>query len=123
LLIVDEAARVSDEQYYAAGPMLAVRNGALWLLSTPFGERGFFWKEWAHGGEEWVRMSVRADECARIPEAFLARERRRMGSEWFRQEYECEFVAVEGRAFPQEWLDAMVVEGLESPLEDWRSGL
>jgi tRNA(Met) C34 N-acetyltransferase TmcA len=49
LVIVDEAARVEDELYRSLRPMLAVSNGDLILLSTPFGERGFFWREWAEG--------------------------------------------------------------------------
>ena len=50
LLLVDEAARVSDELYLAIRPMLAVSGGALWLMSTPYGKRGFFYEAWAHGG-------------------------------------------------------------------------
>lgn len=42
LLIVDEAARVEDELYYAIRPMLAVSEGSLIMLSTPFGKRGVF---------------------------------------------------------------------------------
>src|ERR1017187_8688007 len=41
LLLVDEAARCSDELYLAIRPMLAVSDGTLWLMSTPFGKRGF----------------------------------------------------------------------------------
>jgi len=42
LLIIDEASRVDDDVYKALRPMLAVGKGDLWLLSTPFGKRGFF---------------------------------------------------------------------------------
>src|SRR5215217_4860270 len=35
LLIVDEAARVADELYFAVRPMLAVSEGSLMMLSTP----------------------------------------------------------------------------------------
>jgi hypothetical protein len=54
LLIVDEAARVDDELYYAVRPMLAVSGGVLMMLSTPFGKRGVFYEEWT-GGECWER--------------------------------------------------------------------
>ena len=40
LLVIDEAARVIDELYYATRPMLAVSGGRLLALSTPFGKRG-----------------------------------------------------------------------------------
>jgi hypothetical protein len=92
LLVVDEAARVSDELYWAIRPMLAVSAGAFWLMSTPFGKRGFFYEVWERGGGEWERVRVPATECRRIPAEFLEEERRAMGERWFRQEYLCEFV-------------------------------
>ena len=52
LLIIDEASRVNDEVYYALLPMLAVSNGAIWLLSTPKGKRGFFHAEWDSSPEK-----------------------------------------------------------------------
>ena len=42
LLIIDEAAYVPDSLYHALNPMLAVSGGALWLMSTPNGQSGFF---------------------------------------------------------------------------------
>jgi hypothetical protein len=92
LLIIDEASRVDDSVYKALRPMLAVGNGDLWLLSTPFGKRGFFYENWAGGSEDWVRTSVPATACSRITEKFLAEERRQLGDLWFRQEYMCEFI-------------------------------
>jgi hypothetical protein len=92
LLLVDEAARVTDAMYKALRPMLAVGRGDLWLMSTPWGRRGFFYDNWAHGGEEWARVSVPATECPRIDAAFLEEERAQMGNSWFRQEYMCEFM-------------------------------
>ena len=67
LILIDEAARVSDDLYKAVRPMLAVGGGDLWLMSTPAGKRGFFYEEWANGGERWERVSVKAEECERIP--------------------------------------------------------
>jgi hypothetical protein len=91
LLLVDEAARVSDDLYMAIRPMLAVSGGTLWLMSTPFGKRGFFYDAWARGGAEWERVRVTAEECPRIPKRFLAEEKATMGERWFQQEYMCEF--------------------------------
>jgi phage FluMu gp28-like protein len=56
------------------------------------------------GGEGWERICVPATECARIPEAFLAEERRAMGDRWFRQEYMCEFLEMEGALFTEEMI-------------------
>jgi hypothetical protein len=91
LLLLDEASRITDDVYMAVRPMLATSDGALWLMSTPYGKRGFFHREWSSGGPEWERIVAPATECPRIRASFLAEERRTMGERWFRQEYLCEF--------------------------------
>jgi phage FluMu gp28-like protein len=91
LLLVDEASRVNDELYHAVRPMLAVSDGRLWLMSTPFGKRGFFWEAWSKTTENWMRVEVPATECSRIEKKFLEDERKSMGERRFRQEYLCEF--------------------------------
>ena len=110
LLLVDEAARVSDELYLAIRPMLAVSGGALWLMSTPFGKRGFFHETWAHGGAEWERFRGPATECARIPQAFLEEERATMGERWFRQEYLCEFEDTVSGIFARELVESAITD-------------
>jgi hypothetical protein len=91
LLIVDEAARVDDALYNAIRPMLAVSQGRIILLSTPFGSRGFFWQEWTEGGDDWRRVKITAYQCSRISAKWLEKEKARIGSWWFEQEYECIF--------------------------------
>src|ERR1700731_729418 len=44
MLLIDEASRVDDAMYKALRPMLAVSRGELWLMSTPYGGRGFFYE-------------------------------------------------------------------------------
>jgi hypothetical protein len=85
-------------------------------MSTPNGKRGFFYEEWANGGERWTRVSVPASECTRISEAFLEEERTTMGDRWFRQEYCCEFVEEEGCLFDEEMIRRAVRDDLK-PLE------
>lgn len=101
-LIVDEAARVPDELYYAIRPMLAVSGGKLIAMSTPFGKRGWWHKEWTEGGSDWQRVEVPASRCPRIPTAFLAEERRSLGPWWYRQEYECQFSETTDSVFSYE---------------------
>jgi len=90
LIVEDEASRVPDELYMAIRPMLAVRGGRLILMSTPFGKRGHFWREWSEG-TTWQRVEVPASRVPRISKEFLEEERRAMGDWWFSQEYGCEF--------------------------------
>ncbi len=98
LLIIDEASRVPDDLYNAVKPMLAVSNGRLIVLSSPFGKRGFFFKEWTEG-TGWEKISITAEQCPRISKEFLESERRALPEPWFRQEYFCEFAETEGAAF------------------------
>jgi hypothetical protein len=109
LLIVDEAARVADELYYAVRPMLAVSGGSLMLLSTPFGKRGVFYEEWTGDGA-WERYTVTASECPRIPPAFLEEERKTLGPWWFAQEYECRFMDTVDQVFATEVIDKAITE-------------
>jgi hypothetical protein len=99
LLIIDEAARVPDDLYRAVRPMLAVSRGQVICLSTPFGQRGFFWKEWTGSGP-WRRIQVAADECPRLTKDFLDDELRALGRSWFEQEYFNSFTATEGLVYP-----------------------
>jgi hypothetical protein len=88
--------------------MLAVSAGSLWLMSTPFGKRGFFYETWAHGGPEWVRIRAPATDCPRILPAFLEEERTTMGERCFRQEYLCEFEDSVSGVFHRGLFDAAI---------------
>jgi hypothetical protein len=107
LLIVDEAARVDDELYYAVRPMLAVSGGALMMLTTPHGKRGVFFEEWT-GGVGWERYEVPAEECPRITTEFLEEEREALPSWVYRQEYECSFEETEDQVFTHEMVERAV---------------
>lgn len=102
LVIEDEASRVPDDLYRAVRPMLAVSNGRLVLMSTPFGKRGHFWDTWDAGGAPWEQIKITANDCPRISPAFLAEERRAIGELWFRSEYLCEFVDPVNAVFSSE---------------------
>jgi phage FluMu gp28-like protein len=108
LLLVDEAARVSDDLYMAIRPMLAVSGGALWLMSTPRGKRGFFYEAWANGGATWERIRAPATECPRIEAAFLEEERATMGERCFQQEYLCEFEDSVSGVFCRDLIDRAI---------------
>jgi hypothetical protein len=108
LLVIDEAARVADELYAAVRPMLAVSGGQLLALSTPFGKRGFFHREWTAGGPDWHRAKVTAFDVPRIPADWLERERARIGDWWFRQEYGCEFLDTDDQLYATDLVLAAV---------------
>ena len=115
LLLIDEAARVDDSLYKMLRPVLAVSSGDLWLMSTPCGKRGFFYNVWAHERRGWLRVSVPATECPRIPKEHLEEERAEQGMAYFRQEYMCEFVDNGSGAFDRDVVEG-ALDGEVSPL-------
>lgn len=104
LLIIDEAAFVADETYKRVRPMLAVSQGDLWLVSTPFGRRGFFFKVWSEGGPEWHKFSITAADCPRIPASYLQEEREVLTESEYLQEFFCKFVDPRAALFRREIL-------------------
>lgn len=117
LLIIDEAARVADELYHAVRPMLAVSGGRLLVMSTPFGKRGFFFREWTEG-HGWERTEVHADQCPRIPAEFLAEERATLPEAWYAQEYCGEFRETVDQVFAHEHVQA----ALSDSVQPWALG-
>ncbi len=105
LLIIDEASRVEDALYQSVRPMLAVSGGRIILLSTPFGKRGFFHKEWSDG-MDWQKVKITANDCPRIDKEWLERERQMIGDWWYLQEYFCEFVETNDQIFSYDDINA-----------------
>lgn len=104
LLIEDEAADVPDEIHTAVRPMLAVSGGQMIIMGTPKGRQGHFFEAWERGGEAWYRVKATGYEISRYAPGFLEQEKedffRRGLGDYFRQEYECEFVnAAAGRVY------------------------
>ena len=92
LLILDEAARIPDDLYRSVRPMLVVSQGRLVALTTPFGQRGWFFNEWERDNT-FCKVKIPWNQCPRISPAFIAEEKASMGEQWVNQEYECLFTA------------------------------
>lgn len=118
LIIEDESARVDDALYYAIRPMLAVSGGRLILMSTPFGKRGHFHKEWTEGSTSWERIEIPARTCPRISPEFLEEERKTLGDWWYRQEYECQFVETTDQVFAYD----LVMNAIDSSVKPLFAG-
>jgi len=112
LIIADEASRVPDELYAACRPMLAVSGGRLVALSTPAGQRGWFYEAWTDPQQAWEAVKVTGHDCPRLSEGFLRQERREMGDWRFAQEYECSFQDTEDQLFRTEDIEAAMDSGL-----------
>jgi hypothetical protein len=100
LMIIDEASRVPDDIFRALRPSLAVSQGRLIALSTPYGQRGWFFNEWNDNAAPYRKVKVTWQECPRISAEFIAEEERALGRPWIEQEYLCLFTAIEGLVYP-----------------------
>lgn len=103
VVIVDEAARVSEQTYQdVIVPTLADRDGRIMLISTPKA-RNWFYTEWLRGKEDGARIaSWQAPTCANpSPNIRKAYELAKLNlpSRTFRQEWDAEFIEGEGSVF------------------------
>jgi hypothetical protein len=91
LVILDEAAWISDETWAAARPLVSATGGRLVAQSTPGLPSGWFYELATKTPEGWARIVIRSDEVPTITAAFLASERASMSPELYAQEYEATF--------------------------------
>jgi hypothetical protein len=110
LLIIDEAAAVSDDVFYALRPTLAATNGDVIILSTPRGQVGFFHDVWHDLRAQWHRIRATAAQNPRISKEFLDEERQTMPKPRFQQEYLCEFVPSGPQIFDRETIEALFTD-------------
>jgi len=96
LVIIDEAAFVTDEAWAAARPLVSATGGRLVCQSTPGMPVGWFWELARAVPPGWAYLKVPSAEAHTIAPEFLERERREMAPELYAQEYEAEFTGGTG---------------------------
>lgn len=110
MLILDEAKIIPDDLYRSVRPMLATTQGRMIALTTPLGQRGWFYEAWQQC-EEAQRKGEKSPyrtfkrtcwDCPRLDREFIEQERKMIGEYWFRQEYEVEFLSPAGAVFRTE---------------------
>lgn len=114
LIVIDEAAFVTEDLFEAITPMLATSNGALWLMSSANEQTGFFYNLWSKRDKDWHIVIATAADCPRISKQFLAKERAIKGEDQFQREFFCQFIAGRtqfiDRALIEQMYDDSVVE-------------
>jgi hypothetical protein len=110
LVIVDEAAWVSDETFVAVRALVAATGGRVIVQSTPGSPVGFFYELATNTPPDWASLVVRSDEASVIDPTFLERERREMAADLYRQEYEAEFGSGGGGLFTPAMVDSLFVK-------------
>ncbi len=116
LIVEDEAAWVEDDIHAAMRPMLAVSNGRMVLMSTPWGKLRHFWELWSEA-TGWTRTEVPATDIPRISASFLEQEKASMPLWRYQQEYMCVFSDADDQVFNYELVQAAMDDGFEPFLE------
>jgi hypothetical protein len=106
VLIVDEAALVKDHVYFSVAPFVGRTHGALWLMSTPRRQAGFFYNIWHDNDTRWHKVFSTVKDCPEIDPGFLEMQKR-ADIVRYRQDFECEFLQPAGRIFTSEMIDSM----------------
>lgn len=121
LLIADEAAFIPQEVWTAVTPMLATTKGNIILLSTPFGREGYFAE--CFKDESYNKFHISSEDCERIDKEFLKREKSRMTSREYAQEYLGEFVDELMQWFPDSLIKKVCTIPHESKGQVSRKGV
>ncbi len=115
VLIIDEAALVSDEVFASASPFMGRTRGALWLLSTPRRQVGFFYNLWHAADARWHRILSTVQDCPEIDRDFL-RLQQALDPVRFRQDFYCEFIQPANRVIARQPVESMV----DADLDPWQ---
>ena len=118
LIVVDEAAFVTDELYRALLPTQATGTANVILLSTANGQKGFFFEQWTDQSKPWTRIHIGAQDCPRFSDKFLAEARLLLGEEDFTQEFHNKFLSAPGAIFTRDMIANAFKDYIE-PLLPW----
>lgn len=113
LVIVDEAAFIDDNVFYQVLlPMLAVTNGTLALLSTPYGAKGFLFDAFHDELEEdYLKKQVPTYQNPLVDEDFIMNQQAQLSSMDFKQEILGKFVESADSFFHSEIIDRAIEDG------------
>jgi len=119
VLIVDEASRMPELAFTAAKPTLLTTGGEIWMCSTPFGKRGYFYDCYQNKNERFKVIHTNSEEVMKnreITESWtierregslrmLGEERKDMTELQYGQEYLGLFLDELQRYFPDDLID------------------
>jgi hypothetical protein len=119
VLVIDEASRMSELIFEASKPTLLTTGGQIWMCSTPFGKRGYFYECWLNkynrfkvfhiSSEEVIKnRPVRAgwtEETKKLALLHLEAEKRDMSELQYGQEYLGLFLDDLRRFYEDVWIE------------------
>lgn len=119
ILIIDEASKMPESVFTAAKPTLLTTGGQIWMCSTPFGKKGYFYESWLNKYNRFKVFHISSEEVITnrpISETWtqkqrdegirmLEEEKKDMGTLSYGQEYLGLFMEDLQRFFSDEWIE------------------
>ncbi len=106
LLVLDEAARISDDVFASVLPMVAT-GGQVFALSTPWGRRGWFWELYEDETNGWERHRITVHESGQWSPQRVDEVRASVGSFVWAADYEAQFGDSQSAVFTVDAVRAM----------------
>lgn len=120
VLIIDEASRMPEQVWTSAKPTLLTTGGELWICSTPFGRKGYFYDCWENKNNRFKVFHISSEEVIKnrpisaswtekkreAALQFLDDEKRDMSELLYAQEYLGKFIDELRQLFPDEMIEA-----------------
>jgi hypothetical protein len=89
VLVLDEAAQISDDEIAAVLPMRKKLTGRLVVISTPLWREGYFYERWTQPND-YHKILGHYREVPELADV-IERERQDMSAQRFAREYDCQF--------------------------------
>ncbi len=99
LLIADEAAFIPEEVWNSIIPALAITRGNIWLLSTPFIKKGYYYD--CFSDPSFTAFHTSSEDCPRRDDVFLERQKEKLTTAQYAQMYLGNFVDEIRQFFPE----------------------
>lgn len=117
LLILDEASRIEDDVFASSLPMVA-SDGSILALSTPWGQRGWFYDLHEDLTNGWERHKVTVYESAQYSPQRIAETKSALANPFaWASDYECTFGDTDVQLFGTQTVRAMFTGGGFAPLD------
>lgn len=126
VVVPDEAAYLPEAIWTSITPMLLTTGGVMWLLSTPNARQGFFYQTYTDPSMGFKTFHVNSEEVANLrPEPMrsmmlqhLAREKERMSSLEYSQQYLAQFLDELNQMFPDDLINKVQTGVRDSVVND-----
>lgn len=114
ILILDEAAYISDDRFYKEllPTTASIDNPVIIASTTPNGKQGWFYKYWSE--MNWKHFTATREDCTWKDDEWFETKRKEMTDTAYRQEFECEFLEVQNAVFNQDQVDSVFTNEVET---------